>query len=89
METVRRCLKINLTNGDEIVAKITPAIEYAFEQHAGKGFYKAIVDDGKQSDVYWIAWKLLFSAGFEVKPFGEKFLETLEKVEVVDDTPEK
>ena len=82
-------LKITLTNGDVTEQKITPSVEYAFEQHAGKGFYKAIGEDQKQSEVYWIAWKLLFSAGFEVKPFGEKFLETLEKVEVVDDTPEK
>jgi hypothetical protein len=80
-------LKITLANGDASTHKITPAIEYAFEQHAGKGFYKAIVDDQRQSDIYWIAWRCLFSAGVEIKPFGEKFLETLEKVEVVDENP--
>ena len=82
-------LKINLTNGDEIVAKITPAIEYAFEQHAGKGFYKAIVDEGTQSDVYWIAWRCLVAKGHDVKTFGVAFLDTLESVEVVDDSPKE
>lgn len=82
-------LKIKFANGDETVQKITPAVEYAFEQHSGKGFWKAITEDQKQSDVYWIAWKLLVTAGFEVKAFGEKFLETLESVEVETEAPEK
>lgn len=82
-------LKIKLINGDESIHKITPAIEYSFEQHAGKGFYKAVTEDQKQSDIYWIAWKCLLVAGAEIKPFGEKFLETLESVEVVDDSPKE
>lgn len=80
-------LKITLTNGDVTEQPITPAIEYAFEQYSGKGFWKAIMEDQKQSDVYWIAWKALFKAGFEVKPFGEKWLDTVESVEVVTDSP--
>lgn len=82
-------LRITKVNSDVTEYKITPAIEYAFEQHAGKGFYKAITEDQKQSDVYWMAWKAMFNAGEEVKPFGEKFLDTLEGVEVLDDSPEK
>jgi hypothetical protein len=82
-------LKIKLVNGDESIHKITPAIEYAFEQHAGKGYYKAISEDQKQSDVYWIAWKCLLTAGVDIKSFGEKFLETLESVDVVDDSPKE
>ena len=84
-------LKIKLVNGDEVIAKITPAIEYAFEQHAGKGFYKAVTEDQKQSDIYWIAWKCLLISGAagDLKPFGEKFLETLESVDVIDDSPKE
>ena len=82
-------LKIKLANGDESIHKITPAIEYAFEQHAGKGFYKAVTEDQKQSDIYWIAWKCLLVSGTEVKPWGEKFLQTLDSVEVVDDSPKE
>jgi hypothetical protein len=82
-------LKIKLVNGDESVHKITPAIEYAFEQHAGKGFYKAITEDQRQSDIYWLSWKCLLVAGSEVSLFGEKFIQTLESVEVVDDSPKE
>ena len=82
-------LKITRVGGEESIHKITPAIEYAFEQHAGKGYFRAMTEDQRQSDIYWIAWKCLLSAGIEVKPWGEKFMEMLEAVEVVDDSPKE
>jgi len=82
-------LKIKLNNGDVITAKITPAVEYAFEQHSGKGFYKAITEDQKQTDVYWIAWRCLVAQKVDVAAFGTAFLDTLESVEIVDDSPKE
>ena len=64
-----------------------PRIEYAFEQYAKKGFHKAFRDDEKQSDVYWLAYECLRTSGEVVKSFGAEFLETLAKVEVLDDDP--
>ena len=81
-------LKITLANGDISEHQITPVIEYSFEQYAKKGFSKAFREDEKQSDVYWLAWECLRRNGETVPPFGEKFLETLQLVEVlVDDSP--
>ena len=81
-------LKVVRADGTESVHEITPAVEYAFEQYAKKGFYKAFREDQKQSDIYWLAWECLRRAGApDVFPFGEKFLETLSAVEVVDDSP--
>ena len=82
-------LKITRADGTESVHEITPVIEYAFEQHAKKGFFKAFQEDQKQSDIYWLAWECLRRAdASDVKPFGEKFLETLATVEVLgDDSP--
>ena len=65
---------------DELV--VTPAIEFAFEQYAKKGFRKAFMEDEKQSDIYWLAHECLRRAGHTVKPFGQEFLETLESVDV-------
>ena len=69
---------------DELV--VTPAIEFAFEQYAKKGFRKAFLEDEKQTDIYWLAWECLRRSGVAVKPFGQEFLESLEEVavEVVD-----
>jgi len=80
-------LKITRANGDVTEHQITPRIEYAFELYAKKGFHKAFRDDEKQSDVYWLAWECLRASGVVVEPFGATFLETLSKVEVLDDDP--
>ena len=80
-------LKITRASGEVSEHQITPRIEYAFELYAKKGFHKAFRDDEKQSDVYWLAWECLKVAGQTVSMFGAEFLETLSKVEVLDDEP--
>ena len=82
-------LKITRADGTESLPEITPAIEYAFAQYSKKGFYKAFREDQKQTDIYWLAWECLRRADApDVKPFGDKFLETLKAVEVLgDDSP--
>jgi hypothetical protein len=80
-------LKITRANGDVSEHAISPKIEYAFELYAKKGFHKAFRDDEKQSDVYWLAWECLRSSGQVVPMFGTEFLDTLAKVEVLDDDP--
>ena len=82
--------KLKVTGADNSVNEyeITPVLEYSFELYAKKGFHKAFRDDEKQSDVYWLAWECLRRSGETVKPFGVEFLDTLVKVEVLDDDPE-
>lgn len=80
-------LKITRANGDVSEHAISPKIEYAFELYAKKGFHKAFRDDEKQTDVYWLAWECLRASGVVVDAFGPLFLETLSKVEVLDDDP--
>ena len=80
-------LKITRTDGQVTEHEITPSVEYVFEQTKGKGFHKAFRDDEKQSDVYWLAWECLRASGQTVPMFGAEFLDTLAKVEVLDDDP--
>jgi hypothetical protein len=81
--------KLKVTRADGTVSEyqITPRIEFEFETYAKKGFHKAFRDDEKQSDVYWLTWKCIQLSGETVKPYGGDFLETLAKVEVLDDEP--
>jgi len=81
--------KLKVTRADGAVQEfeITPVIEYAFEQHAKKGFHKALIEDQKQSDVYWLCWESIRRSGETVPPFGEKFLETVKGVEVLESDP--
>ena len=80
-------LKITRATGEVTEHQITPRIEYAFELYAKKGFHKAFRDDEKQTDLFYLSWECLRSSGENVKPFGADFLDTLSKVEVLDDEP--
>ena len=80
-------LKITRADGTVSEHQITPKIEWAFELYAKKGFHKAFRDDEKQSDVYWLAWECIRTSCESVPVFGATFLDTLAKVEVLDDNP--
>ena len=80
-------LKITRATGEVTEHQITPRIEYAFELYAKKGFHRAFRDDEKQTDLYYLSWECLRSSGETVKTFGPEFLDTLSKVEVIDDLP--
>jgi hypothetical protein len=81
--------KLRVTTADNMATEyeITPVLEYAFEQYAKKGFHKALLEDQKQSDIYWLVWEATRRSGTTVKPFGESFLETLKNVEVLESDP--
>lgn len=80
-------LKVTRVDGSVNEYEITPVIEYAFENYAKMGFHKAIIENQKQSDIYWICWEAIRRSGETVKPFGEAFIETLASVDVVESTP--
>jgi hypothetical protein len=78
-------LRITRASGEVVTHPITPAIEYAFEQSKKKGFAKALIEDQLQSDIFWIAWEAIRRSGETVPVFGAAFVDTLTKVEVLDD----
>jgi len=80
-------LKVTRVDGAVNEYEITPVIEYAFEQYAKKGFHRALIEDQKQSDIYWLCWESIRRSGETVKPYGEAFIETLRNVEVLDSDP--
>ena len=80
-------LKIIRNDGTELVGEITPAVEYAFEQHYKLGFHRAFREQEMQSMVYFLAWDITRRAGEAPKPFGEAFIDTLKSVTVEDSDP--
>ena len=77
-------LRVTTTDNNTADYEITPLIEYSFEQYAKMGFHKALLQEQKQSDIYWLCWEAMRRSGVTVKPFGEAFIETLKTVEVLD-----
>jgi hypothetical protein len=49
------------------------------------GISKALREDEKQSDIFWLAWECLRRANVTVPIFGVEFIDTLETVEVLDE----
>jgi hypothetical protein len=80
-------LKVTRADGQVNEYEITPILEWSFENFAKKGFHKALIEDQKQSDVYWLCWEAIRRSGEVVKPFGEDFLGTLKSVEVLESDP--
>ena len=79
-------LKITRTGGDVSEHQITPSVEMAFERYAKMGFHKAFRDLERQEHVFWLAWECIRRSGETVKPLDD-FVDTLVKVEVLDDDP--
>jgi hypothetical protein len=46
-----------------------------------------MIEDQKQSDVYFLVWEASRRSGETVKPFGEDFIATLKSVEVLESDP--
>ena len=80
-------LKVTRTDGAVAEYQITPRVEYAFELHFKKGFHKAFRDDEMQTMVYWLCWECIRTSGETVPIFGAEFLDSLAKVDVLDDNP--
>jgi hypothetical protein len=80
-------LKVTRADGQVQEFEISPILEYSFEQYAKKGFHKALIEDQKQSDVFWLCWEAIRRSGEIVKPFGEDFISTLKNVEVLESDP--
>lgn len=76
-------LKISLNSGEVSEHDISPLVQFRFE----KKEKKSVASIDSQSDLYLLAWFCLQADGVSVAPFGEDFVATLEKVEVVDGDP--
>jgi hypothetical protein len=81
--------KLKITRDTGVVEEydITPAIEVEFEAYAKMGINKCFREQEKQTDVYYLCWLAIRRSGQTVDVFGEKFLNTLKAVEVLDSDP--
>jgi len=47
---------------------------------------KALRENEKQTDIFWLAWECLRRANVTVPTFGIEFIDTLDTVEVLDES---
>ena len=78
-------VKLKITRATGVAEfPITPRIEVAFESYVKKGLAKALTDDQKMTDVYYLAYLCIKSVE-DVPLFGDAFLDSLIQVEVLSD----
>jgi len=80
-------LKVTRADGQVQEFEITPILVWSFENYAKMGFNKALLENQKQSDIFWLCWEAIRRSGETVKPFGEEFISSLKNVEVLDSDP--
>jgi hypothetical protein len=80
-------LRIIRVDGSDTIHQITPSIEVAFEAYAKMGLHKSFREQELQTSVYWLAWECIRRSGETVKPFPGDFVDSLVRVEVLDDDP--
>ncbi len=78
-------LKITRANGEVSEHKITPGIEYNFEQKYGAGISKVLREHERQTEIFWLAYECLRRAGAQIPVWGIDFIDSLETVEVLHD----
>ena len=78
-------LKITRANGEVSEHRITPGVEYAYEISKGMGISKALRENERQTEIYFLAHECLRRANVVVPIFGSEFIETLDTVEVLDE----
>jgi hypothetical protein len=79
-------LKITRANGEVSEHRISPGIEYSFEIKYGAGISKVLREHERQTEIFWLAWECLRRANVTVPTFGLEFIETLDTVEVLEDS---
>ena len=80
-------LKVTRIGGVVTEHDISPAVKAAFELHFKEGFYARLREKEMETDGFWLAWECIRRSGETVKPFGADFLDSLVRVEVLDDDP--
>ena len=78
-------LKITRANGEVSEHKITPGIEYNFEQKYGSGISKVLREHERQTEIFWLAYECLRRAGAQVSLSFDEFIDSLDTVEVLDE----
>ncbi len=82
----RQKLKITFENGEEFEVKVTPKVEVAVEKYFKVGM-QSMGSDAHAEHLYYMAYVALHHTGKENRSF-EDFMNDLEDVDVVGQTPE-
>ncbi len=80
--------KIHIVKKDdkELVYELTPSAKVAFESKHQIGWRKRILDEYRDSDLWWFAWFLQKAKGETTLDFGDEYVDQYRDVYISNDS---
>ncbi len=79
-------IKVTKKDGKEVSYELTPAAKVAFESHFKTGWRKRLIEDQRDSDLWWFAHYLITAKGETTGALDDDFLNQYKDVEFLIDS---
>jgi hypothetical protein len=79
-------IKVTKKDGKEVNYELTPAAKVAFESHFKTGWRKRLIEDQRESDLWWFAHYLITGKSETIVALDDDFLNQYKDVEFVIDS---
>jgi hypothetical protein len=78
-------IRVTKKDNKEVDYELTPAAKVAFESNFKTGWRKRLIDEQRESDLWWFAHYLMTAKGETNKPLDDEFLNSYKDVDFVID----
>jgi len=78
-------IRVTKKDNKEVDYELTPAAKVAFESHFKVGWRKRLIDEQRESDLWWFAHYLMTAKGEISVPLDDAFLNSYKDVDFVVD----
>lgn len=81
-------MKVTHNDGSEVVVRVSPKAQVQFERHFGKSMFDYGMRPSQEENFY-LTWLAVRDAGLDAPGEFEAWLDLIDDVDPVSDTPEK
>lgn len=79
-------IKVTKKDGKEISYELTPSAKVAFESHFKTGWRKRLLEEQKESDLWWFAHYLQLKKGDTNLEFNDAYIDQFADIDIVFDS---
>jgi len=79
-------IRVTKKDGKEVNYELTPAAKVAFESHFKTGWRKRLIEEQRESDLWWFAHYLITAKGETTASLDDDFLGQYKDVDFVIDS---
>jgi hypothetical protein len=79
-------IKITKKDGKDLFYDLTPSAKVAFESHFQTGWRKRLIEEQKESDLWWFAHYLQMKKGDTSLEFNDAYIDQFAEIDLVFDS---